>query len=104
MRARSASSTELRPVTVSVSSAALERGVRLTLACRGLGLPPAATNRSCAAFRLPATCQARSSAFGVGPLPSSALRLWPPVPLVAPFFLLLPAPGRPGLAIDQAPM
>src|SRR5690606_4453115 len=65
-----------------------------------LPLPPAAAKRSCAALRLPATCQLRSSAFGVGPRPSSDLRPSPPVPLVAPFFLLLPAPGRPGLAIS----
>src|SRR5690606_30455548 len=63
----------------------------------------AASRRSFAALRLPATCQLRSSAFGVGPLPSSALRPWPPVPEVAPF-LLLRAPGRPGLAISSSPV
>src|SRR5690606_40445434 len=69
----------------------------------GLPLPAAAAKRSAAALRLPATCQLRSSALGVGPLPSSALRPSPPEPLLGPF-LPLAAPGRPGLAITQTPM
>src|SRR5690606_4150274 len=105
--ARSASSTELRPVTFSVSSPDFALGARFGLLPPllvgrppGRPLPPAAANRSLAAFRLPATCQARSSALGVGPRPSSDLRPSPPVPLSGPFFLPLCAPGRGGLAIN----
>src|SRR6185436_16218101 len=110
MRARSASTTELRPVTISLSSELFGRPGRLPWLAPALppgaaaGLPPclarAASSRSWAALRLPATCQVRSVAFGVGPLPSRARRLCPPVPTDGPFFLGLPAPGRPGLAIE----
>src|SRR5690606_1646568 len=63
-----------------------------------------AAYRSAAALRLPATCHERSSAFGVGPLPSSDRRFLPPVPFGGPFFLPLPADGLPGLAIVHTPM
>ena len=74
------STTELRPVTISLSSELLGRPGRLPCpapveAEAAAGRPPcfarAASSRSWDALRLPATCQLRSVAFGVGPLPSS---------------------------------
>ena len=59
-------------------------------------LTPVALFLSADFLALKALWPLRSSALGVGPLPSSFLRPWPPVPTFGPF-LPLAAPGRIGL-------
>src|SRR5699024_4827120 len=83
--ARSASTTAFRPATTSWP------------AVFGPRLFGRAWLRFCsAALRLPAGWYGRSSAFGVGPVPRSALRPGPPVPTCGPFLLPVrrTAPGR----------
>ena len=58
-------------------------------------IPRAAALRSAACFALKALWFLRSSAFGVGPRPSSRCLLFPPEPTLPPF-LFFAAPGRPG--------
>src|SRR6478609_2379637 len=99
MPARRASTTELRPETISWVDERLPP--RLPLALRDApaeGRPEPATLvlfASAPGF-LYALWYGRSSALGVGPLPSSALRPLPPVPAWAPFFVpaLRVAPRR----------
>ncbi len=91
---RSASSTALRPATTSAPPVARRVPRTTPLAAP---LPACDVLRfSASTFRLCAAWYVRSSAFGVGPLPSRDLRLWPPVPTRAPFLLpsLRTAPGR----------
>ena len=52
----------------------------------GAAVPRLAAERSASCLLLCALWYGRSSALGVGPLPSRALRPWPPVPMVGPFF------------------
>src|SRR4051794_40772153 len=104
MRARSASTTELRPATISDSS--LLFGRRAGRGAPGFWprWPERAAARSAAAFRLPAGWYSRSSALGVGPLPSRARRPRPPEPTFGPLLFLRTAPGRPCLFAIDAPM
>src|SRR5699024_4953007 len=80
---RSASSTALRPATWSLPGA-----LRAPLP------PPPRRGPPPEAPPLYALWAGRSSAFGVGPRPSSARRRTPPDPTVAPFLLLRTAPRR----------
>ena len=90
--ARSASTTEFRPETIScvellrppLDPAAL----RLADACCRPDVPrvPATARRSAAIFALCAGWYSRSSALGVGPRPSRDRRFLPPVPALAVFF------------------
>ena len=91
MPARSASTTEFRPDTIScvellrppLDPAAL----RLAPADWRPDVPrvPATARRSAATFALCAGWYSRSSALGVGPLPSRDRRFLPPVPALATF-------------------
>jgi hypothetical protein len=112
--ARSASSTELRPVTTSNSASDLALRVEeppppvlpvpVLRPVRGapepeppgarLRPPPAAAKRSLAALALPAGWYGRSSALGVGFLPSRAWRPCPPEPTWGPLLPLRTAPVR----------
>src|SRR5690349_4981309 len=90
MPARSASTTEFRPETIScvddVRPPRPPAALRDADADRWPERPwPATTRFSAAAFFLYAAWYGRSSALGVGPLPSSDLRPCPPVPTDAPF-------------------
>ena len=89
MPARRASTTELRPVTIS-RGASLRPGGRRRCAGRPGAWRPSVRRAACCLYAL---WYGRSSALGVGPLPSSALRPWPPVPMVGPFLDLRPLRG-----------
>src|SRR6476469_10649774 len=82
--ARSASTTELRPATISLEALPPERRVPPPRepVPREVGPPLFAA----ALAILWALWLGRSSARGVGPLPSSPRRRWPPEPTDAPFF------------------
>src|SRR4051812_16472462 len=91
MPARSASTTLLRPETISCvellrppfEPAALRDA---PAACRpDVPRVPATARRSAATLALCAGWYSRSSALGVGPRPSSARRFLPPVPADAVF-------------------
>src|SRR6266542_2403197 len=88
--ARSASATGLRPTSSSGAS---------TGDLRRAAVRPAAAALRCAG------CPGRSSAGGVGPLPFSPRRRWPPEPTTAPFFEpgLRRAPRRWELPAIEAP-
>src|SRR5690606_26646122 len=96
--ARNASSTELRPVTTSgplPESDCRGRGARWVFCAASVLRPPRfSARRSWAALRLPAGWYGRSSALGVGPLPSSACLPWPPEPTCGPLRPLRTAPAR----------
>src|SRR4051794_1035797 len=82
--ARSASTTELRPATTSLEA----RPLRVPPDRRTP--PPDRVSAPLAADLaiLCALCCGRSAALGVGPLPSSPRRRWPPEPTVEPFLEL----------------
>src|SRR6476620_11614569 len=99
--ARRASTTELRPATTSLDvrerrpEPAPPRGAPPRLAPERWPPPALLPSRlAMARARRAATCLVRSSALGVGPLPSRPLRRWPPLPTVAPFLDLRIAPRR----------
>src|SRR5882757_1167923 len=93
MSARSASTTGLRPTTSSEVDLAPRPEWRRDCA--------ETVRLACALAIRFLLWPLRASAGGVGPLPSRALRRWPPLPTVAPFLLdvrrflrwLLPAMG-----------
>ena len=78
--ARSASTTELRPATISLE--ALERRPPER---PWPGRDPPVRLSAALAILCALWC-GRSVALGVGPLPSRPRRRWPPEPTVAPFF------------------
>src|SRR4051794_4750631 len=86
--ARRHSSTGLRPSTVSgVSPSTGRRRLPATPPPRPVGRPFGPPFAADLAALRAAECPGRSSFGGVGPLPSSPRRRWPPEPTTAPFLV-----------------
>src|SRR4051812_16195323 len=101
-----ASTTLLRPATISLPSRLPRRGPGRPEVRFAEELFPKVDLLTAAAAWREALWPLRSVAFGVGPLPSSARRRCPPDPTVGPFLLpgLRTAPTRLLLPATSAPV